>query len=371
MKFLHQLLSLTSRTANIVFLTLLLISGLSSKINPSNFSVFGFMGLIYPYLAVVNILFIFSWILRKRLFFIYSLIGLLFTFSQLKSQIALPFLQKDTNLSTDFTVMSYNVRNFDLYNWSKNLHSRQVMMDTIQKYNPDVLLFQEYYTETKKLNNTHYLDSIGYKYHKISTELIKRKDNIWGVAIFSKLPISKSGELLKKSVNNSVGGSYSRGAFADIKVKGQTFRFVNVHLQSLYFNNDEYETIQEITEKKLPAYKRVIDLLKKINQAFIYRGKQVNELKSFISDSPHPIILGGDFNDTPGSYSYQQLTKTLEDSFIRKGKGIGSTYSGNIPLLRIDYILKDKSLTTTKFNKPKNKISDHYPIVVEFAVNPE
>ena len=366
MHLIHKLLSLISRTANIIVLALLIISGLSSSINPSHFSLFGFMGLIYPYLALINIFFIISWIIRKRLFFIYSLLGLFFTYNQLKSQLAIPFFQKEAVQEADLRVMSYNVRNFDLYNWSKNEHSRKAMIDTIQSHDPDILLIQEFYTDQKNFQNTQLISSLGYKYHKISTELILKETRVWGVAIFSKYPILNSGELLKKS-QNSRGITYSRGAYTDVQVQDKIIRVINVHLQSVYFDNNEYETIQEIKEKKIPPYKKLITTLKKINRAFYYRGRQVNELQSFIADSPHPVILGGDFNDTPGSYSYQQLTKTLDDTFLDKGKGIGVTYNGIIPLLRIDYILKDKNFQTVTFKKAKNKYSDHYPIISDLA----
>ena len=42
-------------------------------------------------------------------------------------------------------------------------------------------------------------------------------------------------------------------------------------------------------------------MAKKIKAAFLMRSKQVDEIKEFMRNSPHRIILCGDFNDSPVS----------------------------------------------------------------------
>jgi endonuclease/exonuclease/phosphatase family metal-dependent hydrolase len=81
-----------------------------------------------------------------------------------------------------------------------------------------------------------------------------------------------------------------------------------------------------------------------------------------MSQSPYPVIAAGDFNDTPLSYTYSILSNKMRDVFYERGKGIGTTYSGKIPFLRIDYILTDLCFTPLKFSIIKKKYSDHYPI---------
>ena len=117
---------------------------------------------------------------------------------------------------------------------------------------------------------------------------------------------------------------------------------------------------------KLSKY---LPIVKKLGKAYRQRGIQTAELTSFIDNSPYPIILGGDFNDTPSSFAYQQVNELLDDSFIKKGKGIGSTYNGIIPFLRIDYIFTDKKFTCTHYQKIKNLNSDHFPIIADIILN--
>lgn len=370
MKFLHGLLSFFSRTANLIAFVLLILSGFAAKINPDYFWPFGLLGLAYPIIALLNIFFILSWILRKRFFFIFSLLGLVLTYPQLKAQLALPFLQEEVDEVSNLRVMSYNVRNFDLYNWSKNQSSRTSMMDSIQKYQPDVLMIQEYYTDQGKFKNDEAIRQMGYRYHQKAIELVRKETNEWGVAIFSKYPIIESGEIIRQQQPSPYGFYNNRGVYADIVIEGRRIRMITVHLQSIYFSNEDYNSIQEIKEETTQAYKKAIPIIKKLGRAFVQRGIQAAELKAFMEDSPYPVILAGDFNDTPGSYAYQHLAKGMNDAFLDKGQGLGATYNGKIPLLRIDYILSDQLFKTTDFKLIKNPNSDHFPIVADFFIPP-
>lgn len=369
MKVLYGLLSFFSRSANIVAFVLLVVSGFAARINPDLFWPLGLLGLVYPVLAILNIFFALSWLLRKRWFFILSLVGLAFTYPQLKSQISYPFLHQPTATTPDLRVMSYNVRNFDLYNWSKNNASRKSMMDTIAKANPDILFLQEFYSDQNKFKNIKYLDSLGYKYHVKAVELVKDKTRMWGVALFSKYPIINSDELIRQNTPSPYGKFYNRGVYADIKINHQITRFICVHLQSIYFASEDYNMIEEIKEERPSKVSKYLPIVKKLAKAFKQRGIQTAELKSFIENSPYPVILGGDFNDTPSSFAYQQINEVLEDGFIKRGKGIGSTYNGIIPFLRIDYIFMDKKFSCIQYQRNKNPNSDHFPIIADIALS--
>ena len=81
-----------------------------------------------------------------------------------------------------------------------------------------------------------------------------------------------------------------------------------------------------------------------------------------IEESPHPIILAGDFNDTPSSFVYNKISSFLEDTFVEKGNGFGRTYAGELPLLRIDFILKSQEFKTLNYQRHKVFFSDHFPV---------
>ncbi len=96
------------------------------------------------------------------------------------------------------------------------------------------------------------------------------------------------------------------------------------------------------------------------------RSRQVNVLAEHIEGCKHKVIVTGDFNDTPISYTYNRLTRKLSDSFKDAGKGIGSTYRGPLLGLRIDYVLHSAGLSAREYKTSDAGASDHHPVIVKF-----
>ena len=103
-------------------------------------------------------------------------------------------------------------------------------------------------------------------------------------------------------------------------------------------------------------------IFKKLKTAYSRRAEQVDNLVSCIHNSPFPVILCGDFNDTPNSYAYQQLATGLDDAFMESGQGLGNTYIGKLPSYRIDYVLYSDYFTSWQCHRDMVKFSDHYPV---------
>ena len=77
------------------------------------------------------------------------------------------------------------------------------------------------------------------------------------------------------------------------------------------------------------------------------------------------MFVCGDFNSPPYSYTYHaiQHSKDLKDAFLESGYGIGKTYVGLFPTLRIDFILINNEIESLNTQVIKKDYSDHYPIV--------
>jgi endonuclease/exonuclease/phosphatase family metal-dependent hydrolase len=146
-------------------------------------------------------------------------------------------------------------------------------------------------------------------------------------------------------------------------IEKDTFRIFNNHLQSFRLKRMERSFVEEVTD---PADNEALDAMKSLSlslkKGFIRRAQQAESLKATIDKSPYPVIVAGDFNDTPVSYSYRKIRKGLNDSFVRSGYGAGFTYRGNYPPNRIDYILYDNRLESRYFEILKVRYSDHYPV---------
>ena len=111
-----------------------------------------------------------------------------------------------------------------------------------------------------------------------------------------------------------------------------------------------------------------IELMKKLREAYQRRSVQVRKIREHMNSSPHPIILCGDFNDTPTSYAYHILSKRLKDSYVKRGSGLGTTYNGNLPNLRIDYVFADPFISILDHDLIHTDLSDHYPISVTLEI---
>jgi hypothetical protein len=149
--------------------------------------------------------------------------------------------------------------------------------------------------------------------------------------------------------------------YADLLVSGDTIRVYNGHLQSIRLKPEDYDLANGKTEQSEidDAGKRIARRLK---SAFVKRQEQVDRIATSIQASPYPVVLCGDFNDPPVSYTYETFSDILEDSFVACGNGIGNTYIGAFPSFRIDYILHSPSLKAIAYKTLDEKLSDHHAV---------
>ena len=98
------------------------------------------------------------------------------------------------------------------------------------------------------------------------------------------------------------------------------------------------------------------------------RAEEARVIKEHMQSSLYPIILCGDFNDTPLSYAYNTISENLKDAFKESGKGIGQSFV-KLPALRIDYILHNESFKSYNYTKHKQKLSDHYAVSCKVEIN--
>lgn len=338
----------------------LLISYFASYVSPENFWFFALFGLAYPLLVFLNLLFVTYWgiQLKKRAF--YSLIIILGGWVQMTKYVQVSFDNSPQKSKKLIKVMSYNVKSFDLYNWSNDKETRNKIFELINDESPDILCFQEFFTrDTSKLFNN--LDTLlqfqKAKNTHIEFTTTKRKVNHWGLAIFSTYPIISKGKIIFDPKNNNIC------IFSDIKINNDTVRVYNVHLQSIHFNYVDYQFVDDImNNKETEELEKSKNILRRLKKGFIKRSGQTELVAEHISNSPYPVIVCGDFNDPPASYTYHSISQNLKDAFIESGNGFGRSYVGKFPSFRIDYILHSKQYRAYDFRTIREELSDHFPV---------
>ena len=156
----------------------------------------------------------------------------------------------------------------------------------------------------------------------------------------------------------------------DIKIGKDTIRVFNTHLESVHFGWNSYKFIENLNNDDVQQDELAgsLMILRQLKKAFVKRATQVELLHDSIEASPYPVIICGDFNDTPYSYTYSILADDLRDSFRESGRGIGKSYNGPFPSFRIDYIFHDAKIESSAYRTIHEKLSDHYPVSCMFKL---
>jgi endonuclease/exonuclease/phosphatase family metal-dependent hydrolase len=356
---------------NVVVACLTVFSAYSSFINPNSIWQFSFAGLLFPAFAIINMIFTLFWMLRKRWLFLISTVTITLCYPQLSVTFACHFFQNSA--SGELKIMTWNVKNFDLYNWTGNVETRRKMLDFIKSESPDVLCIQEFYSDQGVImNNLAFLrDTLGYLY--IHFEPTVELDRIhcnhpihqqWGEATFSKFPIIQRKRLdFKNSRSNDC-------IYSDILYHSDTIRVFNMHLQSIHLDEEDYRTLQQMEKNQLPDWVPLKRILNKMKYSYQIRSSQIEQVAKVIRRYSGHQIICCDLNDVPVSYAYQTITraKNLKDAFIEKGWGIGRTFIAPYSIFRIDYIFTTQQIHVVKTVKANIRLSDHYPVIAELSL---
>ena len=352
--------------SHIVVSFLFLLSCLVPFLNPQKWWWITFLGLGFPILLALVILFMFFWLVLKPRFAWISIIALLFA---LKNIFVFFAFNKPGSFNYkkepgDIRVASWNVARFVEMkrNNNKGSQARLKMMDLIKEQDADILCFQEFFhsNDSTYYPNIKYIsENFKYPYWFYSHD-IDGDQHFTGTIIFSRYPIIDSG--LVRYPRPTLPEALMH---VDVKINDDTIRVLSTHLQSLQFGRDEYAKIDEVKNVGDSLFDNSKTILSKLKHGAALRSIQADLVKQLIDDSPYPVLFAGDLNDVPNSYTYFTVKNDLQDAFLKKGFGIGRSFSGLSPTLRIDYIFADNNFKIQQFNRLVRKLSDHYMIVAD------
>jgi endonuclease/exonuclease/phosphatase family metal-dependent hydrolase len=184
----------------------------------------------------------------------------------------------------------------------------------------------------------------------------------FGIIIFSKYPIVN-----KRTVSYYPHDYNSIFQYADIVKNKDTIRVFNVHLQSLKFSRSNLHYIDSPSLKTEADLEKTKNVIGKLKTGFLKRHTQADRIRAEIDKSPYPVIICGDFNDVPNSYASMTIGNGLKNAFVEKGYGLGRTFSGIAPTLRIDNIFTDKTFSIQQFTRINKRLSDHFPIIADIT----
>lgn len=295
---------------------------------------------------MINVAFFLFWVFKDFKKSFLSLLIVLVGWSHIQGFMGLHSSDKVEADKSNISVISYN------FNYGSRVVNRDNKKKAITKKDAadflrrfadeDILCFQEMNTNAVKIISQHFG---GHYKHKVAKHTM----------ILSRYPIIDKGLIEFGTITNSC-------IWADIATPSDTFRVYNMHLKSNRISKTADEIASEGTIDDKKTWRGIGNIFQQYRKTHIKRANQAQLVRRHMDQSPYPVMACGDFNDPPLSYTYRHIKGDLEDTFLCKGEGLGTTFAGSIPLQRIDYIFVNSQFETLSHKVIKEEFSDHYPI---------
>lgn len=363
MKLLRNVAALTIGAVNAAFTAAFLLTAYSPYIQPVEHPLRSCLGLAFPIFLIANICFLFFWlIIQHYKLALLPLAGILLAYPQIRTYMPVNF-HTDHLPEESLKILSYNIMGFD---GCTKKNGKNPILTYLQESGADILCLQEYTTSNSKQHLTqkdidHALKD--YPYHRID-KLGNSQATTNRIACYSKYPILSTRKLDYKS-------NYNGSVVYELKIGKDTLTLINNHLESNKLTKEDkvvYEDMLASPQRdKVESGARL--LLGKLAEASALRAPQADAIAQAVEQSKYStVIVCGDFNDTPISYTHRVASQGLNDAFTQSGQGLGISYNQNKFYFRIDHILTSKNLQTYNCTVDKSiKDSDHYPIWCYFT----
>jgi len=341
--FSFMLLVITLMTS--VFTFIGLYGGYAS---PARETAMAIIVLMLPIFVIGNVVTLAIWLIRRRWHWaVIPFVTLLWCIPYIGTFYQSSLFSSNNPDKSNLTIASYNVA---LFGREVTGFKADDILSEMKDHKVDILCLQEFMEQSGDHDNTAtYLNSFGH--------MAKGRDDM---AVFSRYPIVQSGTITFGPSNNSA-------MWADVRVNNRVVRVFNVHLETTGINRTLHKAAKnQIQGAPVDRAAFLSAIYGNFVRGMAVRAVQADTLARYTSASPHPVILCGDFNDVPYSYTYRTMKGNLVDAFTECGSGLMSTLRGE-KRFRIDYIFHDESLRGVNFFKMKLSYSDHDPIFLTLA----
>ncbi len=341
---------------NILAAFLLLLSYWAPDIDPRESSFIAVLGFCYPIIAVSNVLLAIFWVFKRAALSLISMICILFGYNTFFSYFQLNASQNELT-GNSLRIMAYNIKQFKGIDKFENSPIHNEVFDIIRGAKPQIILFEEFAINQVEPDSTisSLTKTLNFKHSFVKYfNTTKNSPTFIGNAIFSKYPIIDTGTISSPKLLQT------RSIYADIKYGGKVIRFYCLHLSAV--------TIQDSEKSRYLKGNVSVGsssfIQRKLAAAFVARSLQVSYIKKHIEKCPYPYVIAGDFNDTPNSYSVNEIGYGLKNAFREKGRGFETTYYSAYPL-HIDHLFASQQFDIMGYHSIDKKISDHKPVVVD------
>lgn len=350
--------------ASIIIYSLTILAAYGGRFDPEFFTFPAMLTLALPWFATASLLITIAWFCFGRLFAGgLGVLAIIASWGPISSACPLSTSKKPTPGADTFTVMTYNmIHGWDMEDKSGGLDYNRTI-DYIINSGADIVCLQE-------------LQTIGPgdvpNFSQAQQDTLKKiypyqvGDPSLDMKVISKYPA-----VFEKGYNY-IDGSFDpkRYTFYKLNVKGRRVTLINVHLLSFMLSKEETTVLTRIrsVEDAKNSYRALKgDIRNKLARGFKRRKHDTGILRTTIDRIKGPLIICGDFNDVPESYSYRLLKGTdMKDAYIETGFGPMVTYNRHAFWFHLDQIFYRGPLRALDVEKGTTKVSDHYPLIATF-----
>lgn len=335
--------------ANIVTILLMFLVGYSDRINPVHHPDLSNIGLLFPVFLFLNVCFLFFWLFSKSRNAWISILGFLICYVPVRKYC--PVNLPDDVPEKAIKVMSYNV--FLFAGW-KYPGTGNPILQYFKEQNPDILCLQE--SGAGELGQA-VIDSVMDHIYPYKYICIRKGDCL---SFYSKYPIISHQPVEYPSQGNMT-------AACQVKIDDDTVWVVNNHLETTGLSLRQRQDFKEMIKGELKS-----DTAKQTSRMLVYtlgdatakRAVEADSVARFLQKHrQESIILCGDFNDGPISYTHRVIGRNLVDCYKETGIGPGVSYHVSGFFVRIDNIMCSADWVPYRCKvDSKIKASDHYPI---------
>ena len=309
-------------------------------------------GLAFPFALAANVLFLILWLLIYPRYVVVSLATCLICMVQIRAFLPINISRQEVP-EKSLKLVSYNILSPNIN--ASNTNASNTIINYLEEADADIICLQEFHFSNLKKHNK-LLEKYPYKSYLVSKD---SEASAHFLGCLSKYPILSVEKLKFDTSYNGCSKYY-------ILHEEDTIVVYNCHLQSNGLQGEDKSTYEQLlaNPKEKIGSREAKNLVKKLRDSAAKRAEQADIIIAALKKEQSPyVVVCGDFNDSPISYTCHQLRKYLDDAYISSGNGPGISYNRNKLYYRIDHILHSSSFKAYDCIVDRSiKVSDHYPI---------
>jgi endonuclease/exonuclease/phosphatase family metal-dependent hydrolase len=342
--------------ANVATVVVMLLVGYSDRINPADHPLVSTLGMAFPILLVINLGFLLFWLIFKWTRAWVPVAGFLLAYVPIS--IYMPLNVSSSPPKDAIKLVSYNVCSYGgNYKYDQGFEK---VRDYLVDEQADIVCLQEDNDSWRRYCFKQY-EERGLLYND-TLVLCHNSSSFNCLGIHTKYPIIRRERIDYPTASNGSAAWW-------LKVGTDTLVVVNNHFESCHLNSEDRRQYRQILKGEMDRDSVRAEsqlLMVKLAEANAKRSKQIDAVCDYIEQylGRYPVIVCGDFNDNPISYSRHKMSKLLHDCFVETGRGIGLSYNQKAFSFRIDHIFCSSDITPYQCHiDTEMDASDHNPVV--------